>query len=57
MNVLENKSDHELIQSLLAEIAKSTNEISCARSDLQKAQGRLNFTIVIVNELLKRYKD
>lgn len=57
MDVVSTKSDHELIQSLLAEIAKSTNEIACARSDLQKAQGRLNFTIVLVNELLSRYKD
>lgn len=54
MDVLSNKSDRELIQSLLAEIAKSTNEISCAKNDIAKAQSRLNFCLVMVNELLKR---
>ena len=54
MNVLQTKTDQELIQSLLAEIAKSSNEIKCARSDLEKATSRLNFCIAVLNELMNR---
>lgn len=57
MDLLENKSDKEILQSLLAEIAKAKNEISCARGDIQKAQSRLTFLIVAANEMLNRQKD
>lgn len=54
MNVLENKTDQELIQSLLAEVAKSTNELHCAQNDLSKAQSRLGFALAVLNELINR---
>ena len=54
MDLLENKSDKELLQSILAEIAKAKNELSCAKGDVQKAQSRLSFLIVAVNEMLNR---
>lgn len=54
MDILHNKTDHELIQSVLAEIAKATNELRCARTDLQKATGRLSFCIAAANELIDR---
>lgn len=57
MNILDQKSDKELQQSLLAEVAKASNEIKCARQDLDKATSRLNFLLVVVNELIKRQKD
>ena len=57
MDLLENKTDKEILQSLLAEIAKAKNEISCARGDIQKAQSRLTFLIVAANEMLNRLKD
>jgi hypothetical protein len=57
MDVLENKTDKELLKSLLAEIAKAQNEIKCARGDIDKAQSRLAFLIVLANEMINRQKD
>jgi hypothetical protein len=57
MHILEQKSDLELDQSLLAEIAKATNEIRCAKADLEKASSRLTFCIAIANELINRKGD
>lgn len=54
MDILKTKTDRELYQSLLAEIAKSTNELKCARQDVEKAQSRINFTLAVINELLDR---
>ena len=54
MEVLENKSDQELLASIVAEIAKSTNELKCARGDLDKIASRLGFAIAVLNELLNR---
>lgn len=57
MDLLENKTDKELLQSILAEIAKTQNEIRCAKADVQKAQSRLSFLIVAINEMLNRTGD
>jgi hypothetical protein len=57
MDVLENKTNKELLKSLLAEIAKAQNEIKCARGDIDKAQSRLSFLIVLANELINRQGD
>ena len=57
MDVLNNKSDIELQQSLLSELAKAKNELNCARGDLQKVESRLSFLLVIANILLSRQKD
>lgn len=57
MDMLENKTDQELLQSLLAEVAKAKNELRCARGDVEKAQSRLNFLIVVANELINRKED
>lgn len=57
MDILQNKTTNELAQSLLAEIAKASNEIRCARTDLQKATSRLTFAIAAINELLARTDD
>lgn len=57
MDILETKTDQELEESLLAEIAKAQNEMSCARKDLDKAQGRLKFCIMLVNTLINRQGD
>jgi hypothetical protein len=54
MDFLHNKSDSELLTSLLAEVAKATNEIKCAQGDLVKAQGRLQFTLAVINTLINR---
>jgi hypothetical protein len=57
MQILDNKTDQELILSLLAELAKSRNELSCARSDLDKATSRLSFLLAVVNTLINRSKE
>ena len=57
MDILDNKPDSELIKSLLAEAAKATNELRCANGDIQKAQTRLNFVLVLINELINRKED
>jgi hypothetical protein len=57
MDLLKHKTDQEILESILAEIAKSTNEIRCASGDIQKANGRMTFAIAAINELIKRQKD
>lgn len=57
MDVLDNKTDEQLYATLLAEVAKARNELNCARTDLQKSHTRLNFLIVLANELINRGKD
>jgi hypothetical protein len=57
MDILKNKTDQEILESVLAEIAKSTNEIRCAQADITKAQSRLTFVIAAVNHLINRQKD
>lgn len=54
MQTLDDKSDDDLLKSLLAESAKARNELSCATGDLQKAQNRLSFMLMLINELLQR---
>lgn len=54
MDVLDSKSNKELEQSLLAEVAKASNEIKCARQDLEKASNRLSFLLVVINKLINR---
>lgn len=57
MDVIKHKTDSELIRSLLAEAAKCKNEIACSKSDIQKAQNRLSFILLVINELLDRSED
>lgn len=53
-DILNTKSNTELMQSLIAEVAKANNEISCAERDIKKAHSRLNFLVVIANKLIER---
>lgn len=57
MDILDSKSDQELIQSLLAEIAKAHNELKCARADVEKAQSRMKFVIMLSHKLIERQGD
>jgi hypothetical protein len=56
-DLIENKSDKELIQSILAETAKANNEIACAKRDISKATSRLNFLVVLANKMIERTGD
>ena len=57
MEIIENKTDKQLVESLLAELAKAQNEITCARKDLEKAHGRQKFLLVVIHELIQRQGD
>jgi hypothetical protein len=57
MDVLTNKSDVEIAQSILAETAKAKNEIASAEADIRKAKSRLGFLIVLANEMIDRTGD
>jgi hypothetical protein len=57
MDVLDKKNPEQLMASLVGELAKATNELRCARQDVEKAQGRLTFALVLANELINRKRD
>jgi hypothetical protein len=57
MDLLDKKTDEELLHSLLAELAKAKNELSCAKSDIAKITSRINFLLVITNTLINRQGD
>ena len=57
MDILDSKTDKQLLESLIAEIAKATNEIKCAKGDIEKAQGRIRFLLVVAHTLIERSKD
>lgn len=54
MEVLDTKTEGELLKSMLAEMAKAQNELRCLRNDLDKAQGRLSFLLAVINNMIKR---
>lgn len=57
MQIIDDKTDQELLKSLLAETAKAQNELSCAGRDIVKAQNRLKFVLMVINEMINRKKD
>jgi hypothetical protein len=54
MDLLDSKTDKALVESLLQEIAKASNEIACARKDLEKANSRIRFLLVLTHKLIER---
>ncbi len=57
MDILDSKNDKELLQSLIAESAKITNELKCAKGDIEKAQSRIRFLMVLAHTLMDRQGD
>ena len=57
MDILDQKTDEELLKSLLAELAKARNELQCARGDIDKVSGRISFLLAITNTMINRSKD
>ncbi len=55
--IFDNKTAEEIYASILAEAAKATAELKCARGDLNQADVRLKFILAAVNHLQQRYKD
>lgn len=56
-DLIDTKTDLELAQSILAEVAKARNELHSAQSDLRKAENRLSFLIAVANRLIDRNGD
>ena len=50
-DIFQNLTHAQLLQSLEAEIAKSSNELKCAEADLAKAKGRIKFALGIIHHL------
>ena len=57
MDVIDKKTDKELLQSTIAELAKAKNELQCAANDTRKAQNRISFLLVLANKLIDRMED
>jgi hypothetical protein len=57
MDILDTKSNNELLQSIVAELAKARNELACAKGDMDKAHSRINFLLAVANTLINRKKD
>ena len=54
MQIWETKTTQEILKSLEGEIARAQNEIRCAKGDLDKAQGRLQFSLSALKHLNDR---
>ena len=54
MDILNEKTDLALLQSMVGEIAKATNELKCSIADTQKAQSRLSFVLLLTHKLIER---
>jgi hypothetical protein len=57
LDLLDTKTDAELIQSVMVELAKSKAELNCARADINKITSRIGFLLVVVNKLIDRQGD
>lgn len=53
-SLIDTKTDRQLVESLIAEIAKANNEMRCARGDIDKAQGRIKFATMLLHKLIER---
>ena len=57
MDLIDNKTDAELLATMLQEVAKAQSETRCASKDLEKAQKRLSFALLLVNRLKDRQDE
>jgi hypothetical protein len=57
MDILDTKSNSELLRSIIAELAKARNELACAKGDLDKANSRITFLLAVANTVLNRSKE
>jgi hypothetical protein len=56
-DIFDEKTDQELLESLLAETAKASNEMKCAQRDINKATGRIQFAVMALNNMINRRED
>ena len=57
MDIIDQKTDKELLESVVAETAKATAELRSAKNDIDKAQNRIKFVLMLANKLIDRKKD
>lgn len=57
MKILENKTDEELLKSMLIESAKASNELKCIKNDAEKVSNRISFLLLLINTLADRLAD
>jgi hypothetical protein len=57
MDILDAKTDGELMRSILAELAKARNEMACAKGDMDKASSRISFLLAVANTIINRSKE
>ena len=53
-DIIKTKTDQELLETLLKEAAKASNELTAVKNDVTKAQNRVKFSIMLINRLLER---
>ncbi len=51
MQIWDKHSIPEILKSLEGEVAKAQNELTCAKRDIEKAQGRIQFCLSAVIHL------
>ncbi len=54
MSLIDNKTNGQLFESLLEETAKAQNELNHAKADIQKAQSRIRFVLMVLHKLIDR---
>lgn len=53
-DLISSKTDQQILETLLKETAKASNELNTIKQDLNKAQNRVRFSILLINRLLER---
>jgi hypothetical protein len=53
-DIISSKTDQEILETLLKEAAKASNELTAVKNDVTKAQNRVKFSIMLINRLLER---
>jgi hypothetical protein len=56
-DLIDNKTDEELYQSIIAESAKATAEMRSALNDIEKSTNRIKFILMLAHKLIDRKKD
>jgi len=57
MSLIDEKTNSELIESLLEEVAKAQNELNCGKADITKAQSRIRFVLMLLHKLTDRQEN
>jgi len=54
MDLIDKTKEEDLLTTMIKEAAKAKNEIACANRDVEKAQNRLGFVLLLLNRLMER---